>query len=613
MNRQISNGNRSKKPVLLWVVLGIAAALTAGLMVFLGIQLFFPGGAEKPAEKDRYPYSEEEELEYFRGFDATVLAASVCGVYPDADGATLALGSDECFLRMDISTQEETVPIHFSLRSTDMAFTGEFPGYDLASIYTSFLLENIQAGEAMSARYANHLETVGGDVTAVYFRDYDSDGLDESILLVTGFVDNWLENAAGNDVQRTAREALLGQRICVYLDPDSRGNLVIHSAALPDSLGNVTEAVWDNGMIHLLDAEGTLWRFLAGECELSMADFAQDDTAMSRLCARFADLMADRGYTDIRLRLADVSTAPGKELLCCYSDGRNYYAAVYAVRTGCLYPLYCKAGTDGSVYLVEYNGGFYLLDYAQDLSDDYAQSYSYTLFRFDEGYNMRVEDSNSLRVEANQGGGSAGSSFFSRLNGYLNAGSVCYDPYGLMGYTVMQEHDGIVGGEQVLYLNITNCSTNKVGVITLQDDDSWLNFRSGPSTAYDRVLINTYDPESYVKQVQGSLVTVIMPYNTGDRDNPIWAQIRINYQNRTLEGYSSQRFIRIDGIRHIAVGERFAITVQTNDTGVRWYCSDTAVASIDESGSLTGIKPGLVLVTVISDSGLEDSCLIMID
>ena len=236
------------------------------------------------------------------------------------------------------------------------------------------------------------------------------------------------------------------------------------------------------------------------------------------------------------------------------------------------------------------------------------------LFRFDDGYSLRVEESDSLRMEANRGGGSAGSSFFSRLNGYLNAGSVCYDPYGLMGYTVMQEHgDMVTGGEQALYLNITNCSTNKVGGITLQDDDSWLNFRSGPSTAYDRVLINAYDPESYVKQVQGSLVTVIMPYNTGDRDNPIWAQIRINYQNRTLEGYSSQRFIRIDGIRHVAVGERFQITAQTNDTGLRWYCSDTAVASIDNDGTLTGIKPGLVLVTVISDSGLEDSCLVMID
>jgi len=613
MNRQISNGKSSQKPVLLWVLLGISAALTVGLMVFLGLRLIFNVGAGKAAENTRYPYSDEEESEYFRGFDATVLAASVCGAYPEADGATLALGADECFLRMDIRDGELTVPLHFSLRSTDMAFTGEFPGYNRASLYTSFVLENIQAAETLSARYVNHLEEMGGDVTAVYFRDYDCDGLDESIILVADFLDQWLEDAGGNDAQRTASEPLMEKRVCVYLDPGSGDDLVIHSAALPDSLGNVTEAVWDNGMIHLLSGD-ELYRFIASECELSVADFDRDSAAMRRLCARFADLMADQGYTDIRLRLADVSTAPGDELLCCYSDGRNYYAAVYAVRNGCLYQLYRKAGTDGSVYLIEYNGGEYLLDYAQDLSDDYAQSYSYKLFRFDDGYSLRVEESDSLRVEANQGGGSAGSSFFSRLNGYLNAGSVCYDPYGLMGYTVMQEHgDMVTGGEQALYLNITNCSTNKVGVITLQDDDSWLNFRSGPSTAYDRVLINTYDPESYVKQVQGSLVTVIMPYNTGDRDNPIWAQIRINYQNRTLEGYSSQRFIRIDGIRHVAVGERFQITAQTNDTGLRWYCSDTAVASIGNDGTLTGIKPGLVLVTVISDSGLEDSCLVMID
>mgnify|MGYP003291045219 CR=1 FL=1 len=108
MNRQISNGKSSQKPVLLWVLLGISAALTVGLMVFLGLRLIFNVGAGKAAENTRYPYSDEEESEYFRGFDATVLAASVCGAYPEADGAMLALGADECFLRMDIRDGELT-------------------------------------------------------------------------------------------------------------------------------------------------------------------------------------------------------------------------------------------------------------------------------------------------------------------------------------------------------------------------------------------------------------------------------------------------------------------------------------------------------------------------
>jgi hypothetical protein len=266
------------------------------------------------------------------------------------------------------------------------------------------------------------------------------------------------------------------------------------------------------------------------------------------------------------------------------------------------------------VYLVSYQGTDYLLDYSQKLSDTYAQTYSYSLFRFSDAYIMEIRDSDTLRVEANQGGGSAGSSFFGRVNGYLSSSAVCHDPYSLMGYSVMQETGWENMGEpEGLYLRISNCSTNKIGVITLQDDDSFLNFRSGPSTQYDRVLINESDPESYVKQVQGSPVTVIMPYNTGNSQNPIWAQIRIHYQDKVLEGYSSQRYIRIEGIRHIAVGESFRITAETNDTALYWFSSDMAVASIGKDGTLTGIQPGLVLVTVISESGLEDSCLIMID
>lgn len=607
MNGQISDRKNTHKSIVPWIIMGISALLTVGLIVFLAIGLLGSGRGTQENVKIRYPYSEEEELRFYRGFDSTVLAAVICDTYPEADDAMLALGEDENFLRMRVQSDGISVPLHFSLRSTDMAFTNEFQGFNRGFAYTSYVCRQVAEAEELSARYAAHLVALGGNVTGAYFEDFDGDGLDESIYLASNLLEAWLEDAAGSEEQIAACQKLKGKTVCIYLDPDSDEQLAVHSFCLPEGHFAVKTAVWDNNMLHLAGTDGTILRFFAG-C------FSGDTTRQQYVFASFRDYMEDQGYTDVRLRLADVSSAAGQELVCCYSDGNSYWVNVYALLEGRLHPLYRKQSMEGALYLVSYQGEDYLLDYSQKLSETYAQLYHYSLFRFSENYVMEIQDADSLRVEANQGGGSIGSSFFARFNGYVNSGIVCYDPYELMGYSVMQESNWDELGEpEGLYLHISNCSTNKIGVITLQDDNSFLNFRCGPSTQYERLLINEADPDSYVKQVQGSPVTVIMPYTTGDRENPIWAKIRIHYQDMVLEGYSSQRYIRIEGIRHISAGQSFQITTETNDTGLRWYSSDIGVAMVSEDGTFTGIQPGLVLVTVVSDSGLEDSCLIMID
>ena len=140
MNGQFSDKKNSKKSVLPWIVMGVSAVLTIGLVVFIVVGLL-SGGREAPAAGNqiRYPYSEEEELQFYRGFDSTVLAAVICDAYPEADSAMLSLGEDENFLRMSVESAGESVPLHFSLRSTDMAFTNEFQGFDRGFAYTSYI------------------------------------------------------------------------------------------------------------------------------------------------------------------------------------------------------------------------------------------------------------------------------------------------------------------------------------------------------------------------------------------------------------------------------------------------------------------------------------------
>jgi len=403
--------------------------------------------------------------------------------------------------------------------------------------------------------------------------------------------------------------------LCLVADRDDRGHVVLHSIALPEQVSGVRDACWDNGMVHILYGNDFVYRVFAGDSATALTNYSGDTSLLRKLCARYVTYIEDRGYTDIHIRLADVSAAPGSEVICCYSDGTAYTTAVLTPYCGRLIPLYRFSGSSGALFVITHEGIQYLLEYVQRLESDHSQSYSYRLFRFNEFHELSANQEDSIQIAADQGGGESGKVFFEKVNQFLKSAEVCYDPYALTGYEVMAEQpDEELILPESKYLQISNCNTNKTGTVRISDKNSWLNFRTGPSTAYDLILIDSTNPNSFVKQTLGSPMTVIMPENTNDAENPIWVHIRISYGGRTLEGYSSQRYVAIDGIRHLSAGDTFTVTANTNDTGLQWTCSDSTVATIDaQTGTLTAIRKGLVLIRVTSDSGLEDSCLIMID
>ncbi len=334
------------------------------------------------------------------------------------------------------------------------------------------------------------------------------------------------------------------------------------------------------------------------------------------LCISMAESLENMGKTDVKIKLADICDMEGKEAVCYYRDGKDHMVEIYALFGDMISSVYSKSGANGSLFLLNIDGLDYLLDYSQDISGNYTQSYSYALFRFNGSMQPEYKDQNSLVVEASaQGGGSKGSQFFSKLNEYLKNATICYDPYALKGESTMQGGNGennVVGAEKYLY--ISNCSTSKIGVVTMKKDTSWLNLREGPARSYSPVLIDPYDPDSCVKQTQYSIVTIEIPENTNDPDYPVWYRMRITYANRTLEGWSAQTYINVEGIRKISVGSTFTVEAETNDSGVCWASSDSSVASIDvNTGKITAHRKGVVLITVGSDSGLDDSCLVMIE
>ena len=272
----------------------------------------------------------------------------------------------------------------------------------------------------------------------------------------------------------------------------------------------------------------------------------------------------------------------------------------------------------GAVYLVKGDGQYLcLLGYYQDIvtiSQESSNRYRYQVESFDSCYRSNVLSSETVILSYNETPTQEDKDFFRKLNEYLKEAEICVDSYELTGYSKMQADDSdFTPEESKKYLSISNCSTNKNGTVKV-NADSWLNFRKGPSVSYDKILLNPGDPQSFVKQSVGSSVSVIDTVNTTDPDNPVWVKIQIKYSDKTLIGYSAAGYIQMTDILHLSVGKKFKVAASTNDTGLKWSSNDENVLSIDpDSGEAIAKKKGLVSVKVVSDSGLEDSCLIMVD
>lgn len=354
--------------------------------------------------------------------------------------------------------------------------------------------------------------------------------------------------------------------------------------------------------------------------------YAYQEDAFVSMCNSYAASLVSQGYSEVYYHCVDISDADGEETVFVYTDklGKVNVRVVTFIN-GKIHYIYENSSELCATYLTEIDSVKYLIEYTQVLdteTDSYESSYFYKIYRFDGNY-ITVEHSRDDTVVKYGTVSSENEEFFERFNAYIANALVLSDPYEITGYgslshsTGMTTHGGADGNtdtdNQQAYLNISNCSTSKQGIVNVPET-THLNFRKGPAVSYPKILIDQTDDESFVRQLRGSSVTVIDTVNTGDEENPVWVKIQIKYNDLTLEGYSSQSWIDLPGIRHISVGSTFDIEADTNETSLLWSCNDTSVARVDSAtGVVTAIKPGLVVITVKSESGLSDSCLIMVD
>lgn len=458
--------------------------------------------------------------------------------------------------------------------------------------------------------------------------DYDNDGATEYYLYIyfpvkATFValgDNqaysdYINNAGGEDDS---------QGIIIYGDTYD-GKTTFRAYYSGEDYHSVHNVSVNDGVMSVSFGSGVSEVYVVCTPYVVYENYAYQDEAFSQMCDSYASALRTEGYTEVYYYCADLSDAVGEETIFVFTDryGKVNVRVVTFIN-GKIHYIYENLTEVCATYIVEIDSKSYLIEYSQSIglgSEDYESNYFYRIFRFDNGY-VSTEYNRSETTVKYGTVSAENESFFAIFNGYVANAVVLSDPYEITGYgsltqsSGMSTHkdDNVYGTDtEQSYLNISNCSTSKQGIVNVPET-SYLNFRNGPSVDFDKILIDHTDDDSYVRQLKGSSVTVVDTVNTGDEENPVWVKIQIKYNDLTLTGYSSQMWIDLPGIRHISVGDSLEITADTNENQLTWTCNDSSIASIDSSnGKLTARNPGLVLVTVTSESGLSDSCLIAID
>lgn len=530
---------------------------------------------------------------------------SMLAEYQDGgQGGALYLSADDATLVFDLSQ------VSVSKRS------GIGGGKRLFA-YTAGMMNAEISLSRIADLYRQHLSATYSNVSVGLLEtDADRDGEDECVLFVEGMLES-LENEAGIGAGDTVLDKVFrfySSGICLYLDIN--GDKLVYQAAAARNCNGAErgQARIENGVLKLTDKEGVSESFLIVDAA-SIGNTAYSEQSFINVSNGYANGLVAQGVADVRARRADVVPVHGDEILLCYGEESAYTFELVAWYQGRPVIVYSFGSTDnGALFLTPEHDRFGFFAYQQDFESIENQNYSYQIFLIDENYCIRETKSDVLSVNLNNSVDDTTNNFFKSVMECLESVVVCYDPYKLTGYTVMpSDKDSSSALPEKRYLSITNCSTSKSGYVSVEDSKTWLSLREGPSTSYNRVLMDPSKKRSYVKQSLYTPVTILSAVNTGDAKNPIWVQLQVVYKNRTFVGYSSQNYIVIPGIRTLGVGEVFTVTADTNDSGLRFSSSDPAVAYVDPfSGRITAYKAGLVLITVTTDSGLEESCLVKI-
>ncbi|MBR5515365.1 MAG: Ig-like domain-containing protein [Clostridia bacterium] len=462
--------------------------------------------------------------------------------------------------------------------------------------------------------YTNHLDEIKGSGFYIKNADYDDDGTKECVFIINSLEPTWSgQGRLFSDSFAFEEDSFTGNYLAILHCDEINDETVIQAFAVKNASANSDVAVsWDEGVMRIrpYGNSSNEYTFCVNE-----ADITIDNGNLSKSAIRnYGNYLNSLGYTDIKAQETDICDIEGNEVVFVYNNGGLYTADVFSSYMNKLFKFYSASDNEGiSVFALTENNVDYLMNYTQDITptgEVYDMNYSYTLYRFDKNFLLNEYNSDSFSKTNISANSEAENSFFKKFNDYLAKSVVCNDCYQVSGYrTTIGTEDTAIAN--LSYIKITNCNTTKTGVVNVPSND-FLHLRSGPSVNYTPVYTNSYGFSSLIQLLRGTPLTVLSTVNTGDRDDPVWLQVEVDYQGQTYVGYSSYSYITVDGIAACSVGGSIDINTTADSAPLTWETNDPAIATVDSNGILTGYAPGMVMVTVKSAAGFSDSCLVYV-
>lgn len=504
------------------------------------------------------------------------------------EGGVFALGNNEDAVKYDLSDSSvETIePISggdrpFVFSSGSFTFDG-----DISALFDA---------------YKDHHSAVFGSYEQAINSDINDDGVNDLIFVAKGVL-------SAEAAVETFGSEFEEQYVCLYVSL-YEGSVYYQASPICAPSGTVTSCAFKSGFLTLKDSSGTT-------VSTDIYEKFGKKTKLETQLKDYVKSIQNAGADDVRVRLCALTESSETDAVICYQLGDRYVVEFCSVVDDrfSIVLRHDTARSPGAFLLTNEGDHYSVFTYNQEIADDNLVDYSFNTVSFDRKFRISEIDGQAISVNTTENVSLKVNQFFKAVSDKISNATVCYDPYKLTGYMLMLNFNELgIGEDEEPYVIITNCSTSKSGYVMIDDADTWLNLREGPSKDFDRVLMNPKDKKSFVKQALFSPITVLEPVNTYDSKNPIWLKIEINYMNKTLVGYSSQRYIEIPGIKTLNSGQSFTVEAVSNTGEISWYSSDYSVVDVNEyTGEIVANAPGIALVSAITDSGVSDSCLIMV-
>jgi len=414
----------------------------------------------------------------------------------------------------------------------------EYTAYEYDAIYHDSIVNTLN--NLFQEKYSGY--------RGMYTKDLNGDGLEEHLFLVTDYMTPWFEN-----LHIPNNGAFFDPEMGIHLVNESldtkqdRTALVIVQAngdkvqvKACSTFGNITQ----------LDKENISYKnshLIVGDKAIYMPAKMEDEQAILMGIEQY---LSDNGFQNIFMKYDEIAESESEELFCISKKDGKWNIMIFVFLDGVPSLIYRHQLDNQACFLTKSKDQPAILLYKQNVTKNsqgiFENTYSYEVHSLEIDGLAHVLDVQYFTYDENVESAAQTSDFFAKLNQYLTNISVVYDPFSLSGEMWMNAEEVVYGELPVKKEEQKEeTSTEQLGFVEIEDTNSWLHLRVGPGMQYDKVLIDSTDTDSFIRQADGSPVTILETIKSDDPSNPEWVKIRIRYHGKDIVGYSSKKYIRL--------------------------------------------------------------------